>query len=232
MTDDVCQTFTFITRRTSVMIYDRIDQIRRCSSVSDYDVKLSQKHDYQQIRTLNWFRYNTKKAFDKAHIDLFVKFDDVKINHESNCVLCSRNWVCLKFSNLQHIENAFMLSFWDSNRLMFQRKNHITTFMRAFAWFENKFWFKNDIAFDNFLNCKLFKLMNASHLCHQNHCVISDHVIYENTKINQNRKFCRQYVMHLRNKSKNIFFHCTMHNFFCKLQICVFFYRLKFALIN
>ena len=217
------QIVTFITRRTFVMIFDRIDQARRRDQISEYDIMLFEKHDYQQIRILNWFDHNTKKTFDKAHIDFFVRWNDVKIDHDDNCVLCSKNWIFLKFSNFQHIDNAFMLFFRNSNRLMFQRKNHNTIFMRILIWFDDKFWFKHDIELNNFLNSEFFQLKNVSHLCHQNHCVIFNHVIYESMKINQNRKIYCHHAMQLRDKSMNIFSYCIMHNFSCKLQIWFFF---------
>lgn len=214
------------------MAYDRIDQARRCPSVPGYDVKLSQKHDYQQVRALDWLRHSTKEAFDKAHTDLLARFGGVKISHEGSCVLCPGDWACLKPEDLQHIESASMLPSRDSDRLMFQRGDHTTTFMRALAWFEHKSWPRNGIALDNFLSCGPFKPMDASHLCHQDHCVVSDHVVYESTETNQDRKLCRQYAMHLRGKSMDIPSHCTMHSPPCKMQVWALSYGLKLVLIN
>ena len=198
-----------VSSSTSMIVY-----ISRNSTniMFTYEIKRSKKVFEQKI--LNWFSISDKKNFDQYYTFVFIDWER-KYEFSKFCTILFENWKQLSSLNL--ITLFFKNNYSSSKiiRAIYSRFDHVTTLIRDATWF-NK-WFRIEIEFDNFLKCESYKFINVFHFCHHEHCI--RHIIYESIHINQNRKRCCERIRFLRQKNKNVFEHCTSHNFSCMMQI-------------
>lgn len=201
-------------RKGSVIGYDRISESRRRFSVPSYPIKRSKKHPRQQ-KGLRWLESDGKDKFDGDLKSLLAQWG-VKETHTSTCVLCPEDWSAADPTRLMDLFSTEKCPRAGSGRLTYQYADHSTAYVRAIAWFKERYWPRKAAELDNFIGCGPYRPKDASHLCHHDDCVV--HIAWEGAHINEERKDCCARARFIRGEGDPIPEHCDQHDPPCLMQ--------------